>query len=71
LSRYNDLMRLHSRYSFPLTVSSNASSILDLRSPDEIRLLCTLFGMDKEDTSKALQTVGTLLAPAGPVTVVS
>jgi ribonuclease P/MRP protein subunit RPP1 len=71
LSRYNDLMRLHSRYSFPLTVSSNASSILELRSPDEIRLLCTLFGMDKEDTSRALQTVGTLLAPAGPVTVVS
>jgi ribonuclease P/MRP protein subunit RPP1 len=71
LSRYNDLMRLHSRYFFPLTVSSNASSILDLRSPDEIRLICTLFGMDKEETSRALQTVGTLLSPPGPVTVVS
>jgi ribonuclease P/MRP protein subunit RPP1 len=70
LSRYIDLMRLHSRYRFPLTVSSNACSVLDLRSPDEIRLLCTLFGMDKEDSSKALQTVGTLLSPSDPVTVV-
>lgn len=70
LYRYNDLMRLHSRYCFPLTVSSNACSVLDLRSPDEIRLLCTLFGMDKEDTTRALQTVLTLLSPPEPVVVV-
>ena len=70
LSRYNDLMRLYSRYQFPLTISSNACSVLDLRSPDEICLLCTLFGMDEEDTNRALQTVWTLLSPAEPVTVV-
>jgi ribonuclease P/MRP protein subunit RPP1 len=70
LNRYRDLMRLHSRYCFPLSVSSNAYSILDLRSPDEIRLLCTLFGMEKEDTSRALQTVWTLISQEDPVTVV-
>jgi ribonuclease P/MRP protein subunit RPP1 len=70
LSRYNDLMRLYSRYHFSLIISSNACSVLDLRSPDEICLICTLFGMDVEDTNKALQTVGTLLSPADPVTVV-
>jgi len=70
LHRYNDLMRLHSRYDFPLTLSSNACSVLDLRSPEEIRLLCTLFGMDKEDASRALQTAWTLLSPDEPVMVV-
>ena len=70
LNRYNDLMRLYSRYHFPFTISSNACSVLDLRSPDEICLICTLFGMDEEDTNKALQTVWTLLSPADPVTVV-
>jgi len=70
LYRYNDLMRLHSRYRFPLTLSSNAYSVLDLRSPQEIRLLCTLFGMDKEDAGRALQTVWSLLSPAEPVMVV-
>lgn len=70
LYRYNDLMRLHSRYCFPLTLSSNACSVLDLRSPDEIRLLCTLFGMDKDDAARALQTPWALLSPAEPVKVV-
>jgi ribonuclease P/MRP protein subunit RPP1 len=69
LSRFNDLIRLHSRYRFPLTISSNACSVLDLRSPDEIRLLCTLFGMEEGDTNRALQTVLTLLSPADPVEV--
>ena len=71
LYRYHDLMKLHSRYRFPLTLSSNACSVLDLRSPEEIRLLCTLFGMDKEDTNLALRTVWTLLSPAEQVMVVS
>lgn len=69
LNRYNDLMRLHSRYQFPLILSSNACSVLDLRSPDEIRLLCTLFGMKKDDTNRALQTVSTLLSPVESVMV--
>jgi ribonuclease P/MRP protein subunit RPP1 len=71
LYRYHDLMKLHSRYHFPLTLSSNACSVLDLRSPEEIHLLCTLFGMYEEDASKALQTVWTLLSPVDPVMVVS
>jgi len=69
LNRYNDLMRLHSRYHFPLILSSNACSVLDLRSPDEIRLLCSLFGMEKDDTNWALQTVSTLISPVESVMV--
>lgn len=70
LSRYRDLVRLHSRFSFPLTISSNAYSFLDLRSPEEIRMICTLFDLSPEDSARALQTPGTLLAPPDPVRVV-
>lgn len=70
LSRYRDLVRLHSRFSFPLTISSNAFSFLDLRSPGEICMICTLFDLDPEDSARALQTPGTLLAPPDPVRVV-
>lgn len=70
LNRYNDLMRLYTRYRFPLTISSNACSVLDLRSPDEICLICTMFGMDEEDTNLALETIWSLLSPAEPVMVV-
>jgi ribonuclease P/MRP protein subunit RPP1 len=69
LYRYHDLIRLHARYGFPLTLSSNACSVLDLRSPEEIRLLCTLFGMDKDDATRAMQTAWDLLSPPEPVTV--
>lgn len=70
LNRYIDLMKLHSRFHFPLTVSSNACSVLDLRSPGEIGLICTLFGMEKDDTDRALQTAWNLLAPRDSVMVV-
>ncbi|NYT07131.1 MAG: ribonuclease P [Methanomicrobiales archaeon] len=71
LVRYGELISLHSRYPFPMTISSNARSVLDLRSVDEIILLCSLFGMAEDDVHAALSTAGDLLAPSGPVTVVS
>lgn len=70
LNRYNDLMKLHSRFQFPLILSSNACSVLDLRSPEEIRLLCSLFGMNKDDTNQALRTISTLLSPLESVMVI-
>ncbi len=70
LVRFGELIRLHSRHLFPLTISSNARSILDLRSVDEIVLICSLFGMEEDDVHAALSTTGYLLAPPGPVQVV-
>jgi ribonuclease P/MRP protein subunit RPP1 len=67
LHRYLDIITLWSRYRFPLTLSSNAYSWLDLRSVDEISLLCGLFGMDEQDVIGALGTVDDLLIPPGPV----
>jgi len=69
LVRSGELIRLYSRYRFPLTISSNARSVLDLRSVEEITLLCSLFGMEEDDVQAALTTVGGLLNPPAPVRV--
>jgi len=71
MQRYRDLITLYNRYRFPLTLSSNACSILDLRSVDEICLLCGLFGIEEDDARAELGTAGSLLNQKGPVTVVS
>lgn len=70
LVRFGELIRIYSRYRFPLTISSNARSVLDLRSVEEIILLCSLFGMEEDDVQAALSTVGGLMNPPGPVRVV-
>lgn len=70
MQRYRDLVTLYDRYRFPLTLSSNAFSILDLRSVGEICLLCGLFGMEEDDVLAELGTAGSLLDQKGPVTVV-
>jgi len=71
MQRYNDLVTLFNRYRFPLTLSSNACSILDLRSVEEICLLCGLFSLDEDDVHAGLGTAGSLLDQKGPVTVVT
>jgi ribonuclease P/MRP protein subunit RPP1 len=63
LQRYLDIITLWSRFRFPLTLSSNACSWLDLRSPDDIRHICGLFGMDEGDIGGALETADELLSP--------
>jgi ribonuclease P/MRP protein subunit RPP1 len=68
--RYRDILTLHHRYEFPLTVSSNARSILDMRGPREIRSLCSLFGMDEEVFGGIIPAVDRLLAPEYPVRVI-
>jgi ribonuclease P/MRP protein subunit RPP1 len=51
---YEDLVRLREHYPFPLTISSNARSVLDQRSPRELINLCALFGMSPDDVASAL-----------------
>jgi ribonuclease P/MRP protein subunit RPP1 len=67
LQRYLDIITLWSRYRFPLTLSSNACSWLDLRSTDEICHLCGLFGMDEGDVRGALGAAEELLSPHRPI----
>ena len=57
LLRYRDILVLERRYEFPLTLSSYARSILDMRAVREITGLCSLFGMDTPDVEMAFSGV--------------
>jgi ribonuclease P/MRP protein subunit RPP1 len=67
LQRYQDILTLRSRYHFPLTLSSNSCSWLDLRSVDDVYHVCGLIGMDEEEVTEALGTADNLLLPSRPV----
>ncbi|AGB02204.1 RNase P subunit p30 family protein [Methanoregula formicica] len=66
IQRYRDVMVLEQRFEFPLTLSTYARSVLDLRAVREVSGLCTLFGMDLPDVEKALAGVGAVTAPPEP-----
>jgi ribonuclease P/MRP protein subunit RPP1 len=70
LQRYRDLIRLHSRFGFPVTISSNAHSVLDQRSVRDLVLLCSLFDMEKEQVNEALAAIGKLRSGRRTVEVV-
>ncbi len=70
LQKYRDIIRLHTRYRFPLTVSSNSYSVLDMRTPDEMKSICRVFGMSDQDVEDALSAVSRLFSQISPVKVV-
>ena len=64
--RFRDILTLERRFEFPLTLSSSAHSVLDMRAVREMTGLCSLVGMDTPDVEKALGGVGTVTAPLKP-----
>lgn len=70
LQRYEDLLVLHRRFRFPLTISSGARSILDQRSVRDMVLLCSLFRMSADEVRRALSSVEEITGRHGPVQVV-
>ncbi|KDE55189.1 RNase P subunit p30 family protein [Methanoculleus sp. MH98A] len=70
LQRYADVLSLQRRYGFPLTISSDARSILGQRSVRELRGLCALFGMTGAEVTEALSSVGRIIEPHRSVRVV-
>nr|WP_321351831.1 RNase P subunit p30 family protein [uncultured Methanoregula sp.] len=71
IHRYLDILVLEQRFEFPLTLSSHARSILDMRSVREITGLCSLLGMDADDAARALGGIGLLeTPPPAPVRVI-
>jgi ribonuclease P/MRP protein subunit RPP1 len=63
IHRYLDILVLEQRFGFPLTISSHARSILDMRSVREMTGLCSLLGMDADDAARALGGIGILDTP--------
>ncbi len=70
IQRYKDITGLCERFEFPLTLSSNARSVVELKSVREIVNLASLVGIEESDAREALATVSHLIAPRGPVQVV-
>jgi ribonuclease P/MRP protein subunit RPP1 len=57
MHRFRDVLTLEQRFEFPLTLSSYAHSVLDMRAVREITGLCSLLGMDIPDVEKAFSGV--------------
>ena len=66
MHRYRDILVLERRYEFPITLSSHARSILDMRAVREIAGLCSLIGMDIPDVEKAFFGADTITTPPNP-----
>ena len=70
LQRYADLARLQSRTGFPLTLSSGARSILQMKSTRDMISLCRLFGLDEDGVEEAFLGIANILRPEKAVEVV-
>lgn len=66
IQRYRDVLVLRNRFEFPLTFSTYARSVLELRAVREISGLASLLGMDLSDVEQALAGVATVTAPSRP-----
>jgi ribonuclease P/MRP protein subunit RPP1 len=70
IQRYKDLLRLKEKFEFPITLSTNARSIVEQKSVREVVNLASLIGMEEDDVRETFATVNGLLTPPGPVRVV-
>ncbi len=66
IHRYRDILILEQRFGFPITLSSHARSILDMRAAREITGLCSLLGMDISGVEKAFSGVDIITTPPDP-----
>jgi len=66
IHRYRDMLVFEQRFEFPLTLSTGARSVLDMRATREITALCSLLGMDIPDVEKAFGGVGQVTSPPVP-----
>ncbi|MFA5346687.1 MAG: RNase P subunit p30 family protein [Methanoregula sp.] len=64
--RYRDILLLERRFEFPITLSSHARSILEMRAVREISGLCSLLDMDAPDVEKAFSGVDTVTTSPDP-----
>ncbi|NMB79204.1 MAG: ribonuclease P [Methanomicrobiales archaeon] len=64
--RYRDILVLEQHYEFPLTLSTYARSVLDLRAVREFSGLCSLLDMDLAVVEKALGGIGAVTTPPVP-----
>lgn len=57
LTQFRQMVKLHRKYDFPMIITSDASSIYDLRAPRDVISLTSCFGMTDEESIGALSTI--------------
>ncbi|RZN33693.1 MAG: ribonuclease P protein component 3 [Methanophagales archaeon ANME-1-THS] len=57
LSSMQEQLKLVRKYKAPMILTSNAYSIYDIRAPREMIALATLFGMSKDEATRALSEI--------------
>ncbi|HET6581171.1 MAG TPA: RNase P subunit p30 family protein [Methanoregula sp.] len=62
MHRYRDILVLERRFEFPITLSSYARSVLEMRAVREISGICSLIGMDTPDVERAFAGIDTVTA---------
>ena len=67
IHRYRDILMFAGRFGFPVTLSSHARSVLEMRAVREISGLCSLIGMDIPDVEKALAGIEAVTTRENPV----
>lgn len=66
IHRYRDILMFAGRFGFPVTISSHARSVLEMRAVREISGICSLIGMDIPDIEKALAGIETVITRENP-----
>lgn len=61
LESFAEIMKFQRKFGFMVSVSSGASSYVDMRSPDEIVSLCGLFGMEEDEVLSSLSSVDCII----------
>lgn len=61
IRNYEEINKLHQRYEFPITISSGARNITDLRSPRAISYLLESIGFERETISDSLNIIPGLI----------
>ena len=67
IHRYQDILMFSCWFGFPVTISSCARSVLEMRSVPGDTGLCTFLGMDEPDVEQALNGIGKVMEPADHV----
>lgn len=57
LSQFQQIVKLHRKFKFPVIITSEANSIYDLRGPSDVIALAACFGMTSEEATEAMSAI--------------
>ena len=57
ISHFRQIIKMHRKFGFPIIITSNAYSLYDLRTPNDIIALFQCFGMSEEEAGNSLSKI--------------